>query len=217
MTDFAQQRTTMVDSQVRPSDVTKFTVIEAMLAVPREAFVPAGARDVAYADENIALADKRVMLEPRTLAKLLDALDIQADEMVLHVACGPGYGTAIMARMAEFVVALEDDAAVAGEAQAALSEQDVDNVAVITGPLANGVARHGPYDVILIEGAIEHLPEALKVQLKEGGRIACLFAEGMLGTAKIGYKTDGRVAWRYLFNAGAPVLPGFEAHHAFVL
>ncbi len=217
MPDFAQQRTTMVDSQVRPSDVTKLTVIEAMLDVPREAFVPDEARETAYADENIDLGHGRVMFAPRTLAKLLDALDIQADEMVLHVACGPGYGAAVMARIAEFVVALEEDEAMAAEAQAALSEHGFDNVAVVTGPLAGGVARHGPYDAILIEGAIEHLPEDLAAQLKEGGRIACLVREGMLTTARIGYKIDGHVAWRYLFSAGAPVLPGFEAQHAFAL
>ena len=217
MTDFTQQRTTMVDTQIRPSDVTKFTVIEAMLAVPREAFVPNEKREAAYAGGNLDLGNGRVMLEPRSLAKLLDALDIQRDELVLHVGCGLGYGAAVMARMAEFVVALEEDAEMAQEAESILSEERVDNVAVVTGPLAEGDAKHGPYDVILIEGAIEHLPDALADQLKDGGRIGCLFAEGMLGVARIGYKLDGRIAWRFLFNAGAPVMPGFEARRAFVL
>ncbi|HHH88964.1 MAG TPA: protein-L-isoaspartate O-methyltransferase [Aliiroseovarius sp.] len=217
MTDFTHLRTTMVDTQIRPSDVTKFPVIEAMLAVPREAFVPDGLKAASYADENIPLGSGRVMLAPRTLAKLLDALDIQPDELVLHVGCGLGYATAVMARMAEFVVALEENEDMAREATEILAEHGVDNAAVVTGPLAAGDARHGPYDVILVEGAVEHLPTALEDQLKEGGRIACLFAEGMLGAARIGYKLDGRVSWRFLFNAGAPVLPGFESHRAFVL
>lgn len=217
MTDFTHLRTTMVDTQIRPSDVTRFPVIEAMLAVPREAFVPGDQKAASYADENIPLGNGRVMLAPRTLAKLLDALDIQPDELVLHVGCGLGYATAVMARMAEFVVALEENEDMAREATEILAEHGVDNAAVVTGPLAAGDARHGPYDVILVEGAVEHLPEALEDQLKEGGRIACLFSEGMLGSARIGYKLDGRVSWRFLFNAGAPVLPGFEAHRAFVL
>lgn len=217
MTDFTKLRTTMVDTQIRPSDVTKYAIIEAMLAVPREAYVPTQMRGAAYAGGEIALGGGRVILEPRTLAKMLDALDIQPDEMVLHVGSGLGYGTAVMARMAEFVVALEQDETLAREAEAALSEHGVDNVAVVRGALGEGVAKHGPYDVILIEGAIERLPEALAAQLKEGGRIACILVEGNLGTARIGYKIKGRISWRYLFNAGAPVLPGFEAEHAFAL
>ncbi len=209
MTNYTEYRTTMVDTQVRPSDVTKFPIIEAMLAVPREAYVPADKRDAAYAGKNIDLGNGRVMFEPRTLAKFLDALDIQPDEMVLHVGSGQGYSPAIIARIADFVVALEEDEALAAEAQATLSEHGVDNVAVVTGPLAQGAAKHGPYDVIIIEGAIEDLPQALAEQLKEGGRIAALFADGMLGIARIGYKIDGKIVWRFLFNAGAPVLPGF--------
>ncbi len=217
MTDFTHQRTTMVDTQIRPSDVTKFPVIEAMLAVPREAFVPDDMRAAAYADDNISLGKGRVMLAPRSLAKLLDALDIQPDELVLDVGCGLGYATAVMARMAEFVVAVEENPDMAREATTILAEHGVDNAAVVTAPLAEGDARHGPYDVILIEGAIEQLPDNLAAQLKEGGRIACLFAEGRLGVARIGHKLDGRISWRFLFNAGAPVLPGFEAQHAFAL
>ncbi len=217
MTDFTTHRTTMVDTQIRPSDVTKFPIIEAMLAVPREAYVPDAKRDAAYAGDNIDLGGGRVMLEPRSLAKLLDGLDIQSDEMVLHVGCSLGYASAVMARMADFVVALEENEALASEAQATLLEHGAHNVAVVTGKLAEGAAKHGPYDVILIEGAVERLPAVIGDQLKEGGRVACLFAEGMLGVARIGYKIDDKIAWRFLFNAGAPVLPGFEASSAFVL
>ncbi|MCI2399059.1 protein-L-isoaspartate O-methyltransferase [Aliiroseovarius subalbicans] len=217
MSDFATRRTMMVDTQVRPSDVTKFPIIDAMLSVPREAFVPLEKREVAYADDNVDLGQNRVALEPRTLAKMLDGLDIQADELVMDLGCGLGYSAAVLARMADFVVAVEEDGDMARDAETALSENGVDNVAVITGTLADGDAKHGPYDVILIEGAVEHLPESLLNQLKDGGRIACIFTEGLLGTVKIGYKIDGNVAWRFSFNAGAPVLPGFEARRAFVL
>lgn len=217
MTDFTARRTMMVDTQIRPSDVTKFPIIEAMLSVPREEFVPADKIDSAYIEENVDLGGSRVVLEPRTLAKMLDALDIQADELVLDLGCGLGYSSAVMARMAEAVVAVEDDEARADEAQAALSRAGADNVAVHVGALAEGAAKHGPYDVVVLQGAAEHLPETIIDQVKEGGRIAALLVEGALGTVKIGYKIDGVMSWRFAFNAGAPVLPGFERHQAFTL
>lgn len=217
MVDFSTRRTMMVDTQVRPSDVTRYPIIAAMLSVPREAFVPADRREAAYVGENIALAPQRVVLEPRTFAKLLDALAVQPDDLVLDVGCGLGYSSAILARMAEAVVAVEEDEGLAAEAQRTLSAQGVDNAAVITGPLAAGSAKHGPFDVITIQGGVEAIPATLLDQLKEGGRIGAIFMEGALGVARIGYKTDGVVAWRYAFNAAAPVLPGFVAARGFAL
>lgn len=217
MTDFAARRRMMVDTQVRPNDVTKFPIIDAMLAVPREAFLPADQREAAYVGENVEIARGRVLLEPRTIAKMLDALDIQPDELVLDLGCGLGYTAALVARLAEAVVAVEEDPDFAAEAQARLSAEGVDNAAVIAGPLAEGSARHGPYDVILVEGAVERVPEAVLAQLKSGGRIGCLFMDGPLGTVRIGTKADGSVAWRQAFNAAAPVLPGFAAEPRFAL
>lgn len=217
MTDFSERRTMMVDTQVRPSDVTKFPVIDAMLAIPREAFVPGDKREAAYVGENIDLGKGRVILEARTLAKMLDALDIQGDELVLDVGSVLGYSSAVIARMAAAVVALEEDESWASEAQSILSDQGADNVISHVGALAEGAGEHGPYDVICVEGAVEHLPEALCAQLKDGGRMAVLFVEGALGVVRIGYKIDGKMSWRFAFNAGAPVLPGFERHAAFTL
>lgn len=217
MTDYAARRTMMVDTQVRPSDVTKFPIIDAMLSVPREAFVPTALREAAYMGENLDLGEGRVMLDPRTLAKMLDALEIENDDLVLDIGSAYGYSAAVIARMAEAVVAVEDKAAVIAEAQRTLSEQGADNVVLHEGPLAEGAPEHGPYDVITVQGAVEHLPETLSAQLKDGGRMACLFMEGALGVVRIGYKIDGRINWRYAFNAGAPVLPGFERHAAFTL
>lgn len=207
----------MVDTQVRPSDVTKFPIIAAMLAVPREVYVPHGRREAAYAGQNVQIAPGRVVLEPRTLAKLLDALDIQPGEMVLDLGCGLGYSTAVIARLAEAVIAVEEDAGLGAEAQRLLSAEGVDNAVVTLGPLVQGDARHGPYDVITVQGAVETLPDALLAQLKEGGRIGCLFMQGALGVAKVGYKIDGVVTWRFAFNAAAPVLPGFAARPVFRL
>jgi protein-L-isoaspartate(D-aspartate) O-methyltransferase len=214
--DFDTRRTMMVDTQVRPSDVTKFPIIEAMLHVPREMFVPHALREAAYVGENLDIGG-RVMLEPRTLAKLMDAMDIQKSDVVMDVGCGLGYSTAVLARLAEFVVAVEDDGARADAAQANLSDTGVDNAAVMTGPLAEGAAKSAPYDAILIEGAVEDVPAAIIDQLREGGRIGCIFAEGAVGVARVGLKTDGRVSWRFVFNAGAPVLHGFARARAFAL
>lgn len=217
MTDFAMRRTMMVDTQVRPSDVTKFPIIDAMLSVAREDFVPAAQREAAYVGENLSLGSGRVLLEPRTLAKMLDALAIEGDEMVLDVGCAMGYSAAVIARMAEAVIAVEEDETMAAEAQEALAEAGADNAVVHVGPLAEGAPKYGPYDVILIGGGITTLPDAISDQLKEGGRIACLFMQGSLGEVRIGYKREGHISWRLAFNAGAPVLPGFQAEAAFQL
>jgi protein-L-isoaspartate(D-aspartate) O-methyltransferase len=167
--------------------------------------------------ENLEIGGGRVMLDPRTLAKMIDLADVQRSDVVLDVACGLGYSTAVLARMAEVVVAVEDDAARADAAQTNLSDQGVDNAAVMTGALVMGAAKSAPYDVIMIEGAVEEVPAGLLGQLREGGRIAAIFAEGAVGVVRLGLKTDGRVNWRFGFNAAAPVLTGFERVRAFAL
>jgi len=217
MTDFAARRRMMVDNQIRPSDVTKFPVIDAMLSVPREIFVPDALRPAAYAGENMDLGNGRVMLEPRTLAKMLDSLSVERDELVLDVGCGYGYSSAVVARMAQAVVAVESDARMASDAQDLLAEVGADNVILHVGPLAAGAPEHGPYDVIIVEGGVGELPDALVSQLKEGGRIACLFMDGALGAVRVGHLHHGRVSWRFEFNAAAPVLEGFEKRRAFAL
>lgn len=215
MTDFATRRTMMVDTQVRPSDVTKFPIIDAMLTVPRENFVPVAQREAAYMGENLNLGGGRVVLEARTLAKMLDALGVSNDELVLDVGAALGYSSAVIAHMAEAVVAVEEDEGLAAEAQDALTEAGIDNVIVHIGPLVEGAAKHGPYDVMLVQGGVVELPVALQEQLKEGGRVACLFMQGALGEVRIGHKSGGSISWRMAFNAGAPVLPGFTKENVF--
>ncbi|WP_444454572.1 protein-L-isoaspartate O-methyltransferase family protein [Rhodobacter capsulatus] len=216
MPDFAARRTMMVDTQVRPNDVTKFPIIEAMLFVPREAYVPEARREAAYVGENVDLGQGRWLLEPRNFAKILDAVDVQPGDRVLDIGSGMGYSAAVLARMAKEVIALEEGA-LAASAEAHLSVHDIDTVTVVEGALAVGVAAEAPYDVIVIEGGVEHVPAAIEAQLKEGGRIAAIFMQGQLGTVRIGRKIDGVVAWRDAFNAAAPVLPGFTCVKEFVL
>ena len=217
MSEFATRRVMMVDTQVRPSDVTKFPIIDAMLTVPRETFVPDDKREVAYVGENLPLAPGRVVLEARTLAKLLDALDVQPGDLVLDLGCGLGYSTAVIARLAETVVVVEEDEALAADAQRILSEEGVDNAVVVTGKLTDGAAKCAPYDVITVEGGVEVMPDSVLAQLKDGGRIGAVFMDGAVGTARIGYRIDGSMTWRSVFNAAAPVLPGFRKAQGFTL
>jgi protein-L-isoaspartate(D-aspartate) O-methyltransferase len=216
MSDYSTRRVTMVDTQERPSDVTKFPIIAAMLSVLRENFVPDARREAAYVGANIPLADRRVVLEARSLAKLLDFLDIQPGERVMDLGAGLGYGAAIMAALGADVVAVEEGA-LATTARQRLDAAGCQAVMVVTARLDKGAPAEGPYDAIILQGAVEAMPEAILSQLKEGGRIGAIFMEGALGVVRIGHKKDGAIAWRYAFNATAPVLPGFEARRTFVL
>ena len=217
MTDYQTRRKTMVDTQIRPSDVTKFPIIEAFLSVPREQFVPDGKREAAYIGENFKIGQSRVILEPRTLAKLLDALDIRNDELVLDIGPGLGYSSAVISPMAEVVIAVEDDSSMANEAEEILTEVGADNVVIQIGKLEDGAPEHGPYDVIILQGGVEKIPSSILNQLKNGGRVGAIFVEEGLGTAKIGFKLNDKINWRYSFNAAAPVLPGFFKQKDFVL
>lgn len=217
MTDFAQRRVTMVDTQVRPSDVTKFPIIDAMLTIPREIFVPADKRELAYVGEHVDLGNGRFLLEPRLLAKMLEAANVQNGDLVLDVGSGMGYSAALAAHIADAVIALEDSAERVQDMEAALAEAGIVNVAVEEGSLSEGAAKSAPYDVIFIEGGVEQVPEALTAQLKDGGRIVAIFLDGALGMVRVGHFIDGAVSWRFAFNGTAPLLPGFAAEKAFAL
>lgn len=216
MQDYAALRRAMVDCQVRPSDVTRYPIISAMLAVPREHFVPPALRQVAYAGDHLDIAPGRVLLDARTFAKLIDSMDVGSDDLVLNIGAGLGYGAAVLGHLAAAVIALEDDPDRAEEAAANLAQADVMNVVVEQGPLNEGAPTHGPYDAIVIEGAIEQLPETIANQVKPGGRIGAIFVAEGGGQAKIGTRTETGVTWRRAFDATAPVLTGFEREKSFI-
>ena len=217
MSDFTTLREVMVDTQIRPSDVTKFPILDAMLKIPREHFVPLDRRDVAYIGESVPLDADRVVMDPRTLAKLLDALDITQNELVLDIGSGLGYSSALLSRLAEAVVAVEDDETRVADSEEVLQEMGLDNIFLLQGALNEGAAQHGPYDVILIQGAVEDIPQSLIDQLKEGGRMGAIFTDKMNGEARIGFKREGRMTWRFAFNATLPVLAGFQKAKKFTL
>ncbi|MBU2583299.1 MAG: protein-L-isoaspartate O-methyltransferase [Alphaproteobacteria bacterium] len=223
MADFAQQRLNMVESQVRPSDVTDRRIMRAMLEVPRERFVPTALKPLAYMDRQIGLTksategEPRGLLEPRVLAKLIQLADIESGDVVLDVGCGPGYSAALLAKLAETVVALEVDEEFAETATQVLADLGFDNVAVVTGPLEFGYADEGPYDAIFIGGRIDEIPAGLVDQLKDGGRLVAVRGTSVHARAVIWRRIGANFDVQESFEAAAPLLPGFVKAKTFAL
>ncbi len=219
--DARTQRLNMVESQVRPSDMTDRRIIRAMSEIPREAFVPAQHRAVAYMDDAVPLVlsaegrVQRAMLAPRTAAKMIQQAEVEPGHTVLNVGSGTGYSAAILARLAKKVVALEVDAALADRAKATLAAEKIDNVVVKTGPLTAGSAADGPFDAILIDGAVTEVPQSLLDQLKQGGRLVAIVANGGPGKVMVWIRSHGSYTPREVFDASAGILPGFEKKPAF--
>lgn len=212
--DFAKARQNMIDGQLRPNKVTDPALLAAMGEVQREAFLPPAQRALAYADEDVAAAPGRWLIEPMVFARLVQAAEVGERTRVLLVAAGTGYGAAVLARMGARVVALEAP----GPLAEALGRA-VPGVTVATGPVAEGWAGAAPYDVILVEGAVAQLPAALLGQLAEGGRLVAVRASarpGLLGRAVRTVKLHGTVTEVPLFDAGTPALAEFRPAPAFV-
>lgn len=217
--DFSELRVKMVDGQVRTTDVTSAPLLDAMLSVPREDFVGAAQRELAYIDEDIRIATgaggARYLMEASPLAKLMQLTEISAADSALDVGCGTGYASALLSRLAKSVVALESDPALAETARSTLSSLGCGNVTVVQGALPQGHAAKAPYNVIFIGGSIEKVPESLLDQLAEGGRLVAVEGQGNSGVARLFFKAGGVVTGRRAFNAAIKPLPGFEREHAF--
>lgn len=207
MTDFAAARRNMVDGQVRTADVTDLRIISAMLDVPREAFLPPAKAALAYLDLDVPLGNGRCLMKPMVLAKLIHAADLAGTDRVLDVGCVTGYAAAVLARIAGQVVALEQDAGLAQPARVALSP--LPNVTVQSGPLTEGWPAGGPYDAIVVEGATEFAPEPLLRQLADGGRLVCVLGSAPGAKAMLYRRSGQDSGGRAIFDAAAPLLPGF--------
>ena len=220
MSGFTIARQKMVDGQVRPSDVTDIRIIDAMLAVPRDAFVPPLQRAMAYLDIDLdvseGLSEKRYLIKPVVTAKMLQAAEIRDTDNVLVVGCATGYSAAIVARLAAQVTATERDAALAGKAQDVLALVGHPNVTVRAAAAAEGDAANAPYDVIMLNGATEVTPVGLYRQLKDGGRLVGVFAMMQPQRAMVVTHSHGDFGTRALFDAAVPVLPGLGRLPAFI-
>ncbi|WP_343716498.1 protein-L-isoaspartate O-methyltransferase [Inquilinus sp.] len=216
MVDYAAARLNMVEGQIKPNKVVDQALIDAMMAVPRERFVPADRRGVAYVDEDVAIGGRRVLMEPRVLGRLLNDARITPDSRVLVVGAGTGYSAALISRLAAKVVALEEDKALLATARGALSELGAQRVTLVEGRLTEGWASEGPYDVILVDGAVAEVPAALIAQLAPGGRLLTVVDDGDgVGRAMLVSAVDGVVSQRPLFDAATAMLPGFQRKPAF--
>jgi protein-L-isoaspartate(D-aspartate) O-methyltransferase len=216
MFDSGAARRMMVDGQVRTADVTDSDLIAALLAVPRERFLPPALAALAYMDSDIEVAKGRALLKPMVLAKLIQGAQVRSGDHVLDVGCASGYSAAVLARLAGSVVALEEDAALARQAKEALGTTGAGVVVLATGPLTEGWPGAAPYDVILLNGATEVVPEGLGQQLKADGRLVCIFGRAPASRAMLFRRIEGRLVGRAIFDAAARLLPGFVAPPAFV-
>ncbi|MBI1239420.1 MAG: methyltransferase domain-containing protein [Alphaproteobacteria bacterium] len=212
----ASLRNRMVETQLRPNDVTDARVLAAMGEVPRERFVPSDRRAIAYLDRPIELAPGRMLMDPRSFAKLLQLAQIGPDDVVLDIGCGSGYSAAVIGRLAGTVVALEQDPDLFAQASQLLTDLSVDNVAVVSGTLARGYPKGGPYDLIVLEGAAAELPLDLHAQLNEGGRLVGVIQSGPIGRGQIAVKSGEGWSVRVAFDASLARLPGFEREMGFV-
>ena len=213
MTDFALARRNMVEGQLRPNRVTNAALLAVLGELPRERFLPDSVRSVAYADEDVPLGGGRYLMEPMVLARLIQTLQPQPEDKALVVGAGRGYGAALLARLVKVVTAVESDPALATAGSQTTKELGLATIQWSTGKLELGGPGSAPYDVILIEGAVRLVPQAIVNQLAEGGGLAVTIAgaTGAMGVAQIFVKDGGVTSGRPLFEAGTPLLPGFAS------
>jgi protein-L-isoaspartate(D-aspartate) O-methyltransferase len=219
MTDFASARTAMVNSQVRTEDVTDYALLAAMAEVPRELFVPDRMRPFAYIDSDLAISDDlppRYLMAPAPFARLVQLAEIDGTSLVLDIGCGTGYSAAVLARFARSVVAVESDPALAGRAASSLGALGVANAEVVIGSLEVGYPSAGPYDAIILEGAVEFVPKALLRQLKLGGMLVAVIGYGRSSPATVYTRTQDDFGDRPAFDAYVKRLPGFERPKTFI-
>ena len=214
--DYAAARRNMVDCQILTNRVTDERVIEVMGELPRETFVPKSRQGIAYVDEALALGEGRYVMEPMIIARLMQELSLKSSDVALSVGCGSGYAVAALAGIVNTVVAVEANTTMAQHASKTLSDLEIDNVVVVEGALNEGYAKQAPYDVIFFDGAVNDVPKAILDQLADGGRAAAVVeSAGGIGRGRLYLRTGANVSSRDLFDAGTPVLPGFEADAVF--
>lgn len=216
MADSSAARQHMLDCQILPNKVTETRVADAIMAVPRELFVPKALRGVAYVDEDLAIGEGRYLMEPMIFARMLQALSPTAEDVALEIGSGSGYGAVVLSKLVQSVVGVEESETLLEQANSHLNELGVDNAAVVQGALAAGYVDQAPYDAILINGAVEILPELVLRQIADGGRLVAVVRQNGIGRAAIYVRNKDTISSRILFDAQIPMLPGFAEEKGFV-
>ena len=216
MFDYKKARKNMVDNLIRPANVTDPKLLSALGDVQRDKFLPSNLASLSYSETELLIQSDRTSISPWMLAKMLQFLDLNSTDNVLSLATGYGYSCALMSSLANFVVAVEKQD-LAQEAQARLIENGYDNILVREGNINEGAKPEGPYDAILIEGAVEYINEEIINQLKHEGRIIAVFKDRILGQCRLGIKTNFGVQWRNLFEANCTLLNDFKIEKEFTL
>jgi len=217
MNTYEALRKTMVDTQVRPSGVSRVDVIEAIGEIPRELFLPDHLKKLSYVEGNLNLGSNNFIIEPRILAKLLQSLAINRQESVLVLGSGCGYVAAVIGKLSELVVGVENNKDNVDSSDQAIISAGINNIIIMHGELGLGAPKHGPYDVVVFPGGVHEIPEVILDQVKEGGRVAAFFTEDSLTQAKIGVKVKGSISWRTYFDCDVPLIKEFEMTQVFSL
>lgn len=215
MFDFTAARRHMVEGQIRSNDVTDLSVLKAFRQVARERFIPRGQRALAYGDAHIALREGRWVLRPCDFAKMVQAAKILPTDIVLDVACGRGYSTAVLAHLAETVIGLETEEDLVGIASDALMQAELTNAAIVQGALRDGAERHGPFNIIFINGAVDKVAPSWLSQLAQGGRMVCVVREQVIGRCCLYTRYGGTISQQILFDADIPFLKEFRPQPTF--
>ncbi|MBM10024.1 MAG: protein-L-isoaspartate O-methyltransferase [Magnetovibrio sp.] len=209
--DYVAARQNMVDCQVLPNRVTNLKVVEGMLSLPREKFVPLELMDVAYLDGSLPLGSGRYLMKPMIMARLLDTIEPDNQEVAMVVGCASGYLTALLASMVSSVVAVEVDKTFNLRVGETFKELGIDNVLLVKGSLNGGFNKQSPYDVIVFDGAVAVIPDSIIEQLADGGRlIAIVIGEDGVGRVTLVTRHGEVISSRNIFEASAQLLPGFE-------
>lgn len=214
--DYAAARQRMVEGQLRTNRITDDAILAAMGEVPRELFVPRSLKGVAYLDDDLQIAPGRYLMEPMVFGRLLQLAEIKPTDLVLVIGCANGYSAVVAGRIANGVVAVESDPALAQKAQDLLAELEATNVSLVRGPLEIGHPSQAPYDVILFDGAVEQIPDAISRQLAIGGRLVAVVETEGVGRAMLITRTETGLSHRVAFDAATPLLPSFARAPSFV-